>query len=305
MDGILPVYKPVGVTSHDVVAQLRRLLHMKKIGHSGTLDPSVDGVLPIALGAATKAVPALMTAGKTYTGEVPLGFATETEDLDGAEVAREAVVTPFSTEQIDGVLAQLTGEITQIPPMYSAVKVNGRKLYEYARAGETVERPCRQATVYAFERTNAGVFDAERGEQRFTFTVRVSKGTYIRTLAVEVGRLLGVPAVMSQLTRIASGGFTLEETLDLRPLTPETAPEAVATKLRPIEFAYGSLPLVALDADQWDRLQHGRFLKLVAQEACVGLTYHGLLKAVYRQDGDLYRPDVMYLANEGSSDSCK
>ncbi|WP_461212833.1 tRNA pseudouridine(55) synthase TruB [Lacticaseibacillus sp. GG6-2] len=305
MDGILPVYKPVGVTSHDVVAQLRRLLHMKKIGHSGTLDPSVDGVLPIALGAATKAVPALMAAGKTYTGEVTLGFATETEDLDGAEVERVVLPQPFTTAQIDQALATLTGEITQIPPMYSAVKVNGRKLYEYARAGETVTRPKRQATVYAFTRTDAGSFDAVRGEQRFKFSVRVSKGTYIRTLAVAVGHLLGVPAVMSQLTRIASGGFTLDETLDLRPLTPDTAPAAVAEKLRPIEFAYGDLPLLALDDDQWERLNHGRFLKLDASQPRLGLTYHGLLKAVYRQDGDLYRPDVMYLANEGSFNACK
>ncbi|MCI1986954.1 MAG: tRNA pseudouridine(55) synthase TruB [Lactobacillus sp.] len=300
MDGILPVYKPAGVTSHDVVAQLRRLLHMKKIGHSGTLDPSVDGVLPIALGAATKAVPELMAAGKTYTGEVTLGVATETEDLDGVEIARERLTTPFTEAQIDAALASLTGTITQIPPMYSAVKVNGRKLYEYARAGETVARPKRQVTVYRFERRDPATFVTTTGEQRFSFTAEVSKGTYIRTLAVSVGRQLGVPAVMSQLTRIASGGFTLAQTLDLRPLTPETAPDAVLAHLRPIEFAYGDLPLLALTADQYERLQHGRFLRLSETGSRVGLTYDGLLKAVYRRDDDLYRPDVMYLSNEGS-----
>lgn len=301
MDGILPVYKPAGMTSFDVIAQLRKLLHMKKIGHSGTLDPSVDGVLPIALGAATKAVPALMAAGKTYTGEVLLGFATETEDLDGAVIARTPLAQPFTQAQIDAVLTKLTGEITQIPPMYSAVKVNGRKLYEYARAGETVERPIRQATVYRFVRTNEPTFDAELGEQRFQFEVRVSKGTYIRTLAVEVGKQLGVEAVMSQLTRVASGGFTLAQTLDLRGLDATTAPAKVAEYLRPIEYAYSGLVMVPLDAEQYDRLQHGRFLRLDATASRVGLTVNGLLKAIYQKDGDLYRPDIMYLSNEGSN----
>lgn len=300
MDGILPVYKPAGMTSFDVIAQLRRLIHMKKIGHSGTLDPSVDGVLPIALGAATKAVPALMALGKTYTGEVTLGFSTETEDLDGAEVDRVHLSSPFEAAEVDAALASLTGTITQIPPMFSAVKVNGRRLYEYARKGETVERPSRQVTVYAFKRTSDVVFDAKAGVQKFTFEAQVSKGTYIRTLAVDVGRKLAVPAVMSQLTRIASGGFTLAQTLDLRDLTPETAPQAVAAHLRPIEYAYGDLPLVALSADQWDRVQHGRFLQLEQTAAKVGLTYQGVLKAVYQQADALYRPDVMYLTNEGS-----
>lgn len=300
MDGILPVYKPAGMTSFDVIAQLRRLIHMKKIGHSGTLDPSVDGVLPIALGAATKAVPALMALGKTYTGEVTLGFCTETEDLDGAEVERVHLNQPFDETQVDAALASLTGTITQVPPMFSAVKVNGRRLYEYARKGETVERPSRQVTVYSFKRTSELKFDAEAGVQTFTFEAKVSKGTYIRTLAVDVGRKLEVPAVMSQLTRIASGGFTLAQTLDLRELTPETATQAVAEHLRPIEYAYGDLPLVALTADQWDRVQHGRFLQLKQTSEKIGLTYQGVLKAVYQQADTLYRPDVMYLTNEGS-----
>lgn len=219
-------------------------------------------MLPIALGAATKAVPALMALGKTYTGEVTLGFCTETEDLDGAEVERVHLNQPFDETQVDAALASLTGTITQVPPMFSAVKVNGRRLYEYARKGETVERPSRQVTVYSFKRTSELKFDAESGVQTFTFEAKVSKGTYIRTLAVDVGRKLEVPAVMSQLTRIASGGFTLAQTLDLRELTPETATQAVAEHLRPIEYAYGDLPLVALTADQWDRVQHGRFLQL-------------------------------------------
>ncbi|MCI1894980.1 MAG: tRNA pseudouridine(55) synthase TruB [Lactobacillus sp.] len=302
MDGILPVYKPAGMTSADVVSKLRYLLRMKKVGHSGTLDPSVDGVLPIALGAATKAVPALMNLGKTYTGSATLGLATETEDLDGAEVARQRLAEPFTDGAIDAALATLTGAITQIPPMYSAVKVNGRRLYDYARKGETVERPRRQATVYRFDRTAPSTFDAAAGTQTFSFEAQVSKGTYIRTLAVDVGGQLGVPAVMAQLTRIQSGGFTLADTLDLRPLTRETAPAVVAAHLQPIEFAYPHLPLTALDETQWQRVQDGRGLTLAQTAPQVGLTYQGILKAVYEQHENEYRPAVMFLANAGLSD---
>ncbi|MFD1431793.1 tRNA pseudouridine(55) synthase TruB [Lacticaseibacillus yichunensis] len=300
MDGILPVYKPVGMTSADVVAKCRWLLHMRRIGHSGTLDPSVDGVLPLALGAATKAVPALMTLGKTYTGEITLGFATETEDLDGAEIKRVRLQTAFSTEAIDQALAKLTGEIIQIPPMYSAVKVNGRRLYQYARAGETVERPQRHAHIYAFARTAAPVFTAADGVQTIRFSAQVSKGTYIRTLAVDVGRQLGVPAVMSQLTRIASGGFTLDQTLDLRELTQETAPAAAAAHLRPIEYAYPDLPQVALTEAQYQAVLNGKWLTLNETAPRLALFAEGLLKAVYRAENGIYRPDVMFLANAGA-----
>ncbi|MDR3190644.1 MAG: tRNA pseudouridine(55) synthase TruB, partial [Lactobacillaceae bacterium] len=193
MDGILPVYKPTGMTSHDVVFKLRKILHMKKIGHAGTLDPSVDGVLPIALGRATKAIEFLQATGKIYHGEITLGFATTTEDLDGEEVERVHLTQGFSDAQILAAMQSLTGEIIQIPPMYSAVKVNGRRLYEYARAGETVERPQREATIYRFERTSPTEYLPDLGEQKFTFTAEVSKGTYIRTLAVDLGRALGVP----------------------------------------------------------------------------------------------------------------
>ena len=147
MDGILPVYKEAGMTSHDVVFKLRKILHMKKIGHAGTLDPSVDGVLPVALGKATKTIEFLQESGKIYTGEVTFGFATTTEDLDGEVVESQPLSRPFTTDEIAVAMKALTGDITQIPPMFSAVKVNGRRLYEYARAGETVERPERQATI--------------------------------------------------------------------------------------------------------------------------------------------------------------
>ncbi|WP_461224276.1 tRNA pseudouridine(55) synthase TruB [Lacticaseibacillus suihuaensis] len=297
MDGILPVYKPSGMTSADVVSKLRYLLQMRRIGHSGTLDPSVDGVLPIALGAATKAVPALMALGKTYTGSVLLGVATETEDLDGAEIARQRLTAPLDVAAIDAAMASLTGDIVQIPPMYSAVKVNGRRLYDYARHGEHVERPRRAAHVYAFTRTAAPVFDEVAGTVSFTFTATVSKGTYIRTLAVDVGQVLGLPAVMSQLTRTQSGGFTLAQTLDLRELSRETAPEAAQAHLRPIEYAYPTVPQVSLTAAQWGDVQNGKALVLSQTAPQLALMQGATLKAIYHRVGELYRPDVMFLAN--------
>ncbi len=131
MDGILPLWKERGMTSHDCVFKLRKILHTKKIGHGGTLDPDVEGVLPICVGKGTKVIEYMVDSGKTYEGEITLGFATTTEDVSGEIVEKKPVTTPLSTEQIDQAMAEMTGEITQIPPMFSAVKVNGKRLYEY------------------------------------------------------------------------------------------------------------------------------------------------------------------------------
>ena len=135
---------------------------MKKIGHAGTLDPSVDGVLPIALGKATKTIEFLQETGKTYTGEITFGIATTTEDMDGEVIETQQLTTPFPSDKILAGMHELTGHITQVPQMYSAVKVNGRRLYDYARAGETVERPKREATIYEFEMTSDPVFDEKK-----------------------------------------------------------------------------------------------------------------------------------------------
>ena len=154
MDGIINVKKEAGMTSHDVVFKLRKILGTKKIGHGGTLDPDVVGVLPIAVGKATRMVEFMQDEGKVYEGEITLGFSTTTEDASGEVVERTPVEAPLDAVEVDRMIAQMVGEIEQVPPMYSAVKVNGRKLYEYARAGEEVERPVRQVTIYEFTRTS-------------------------------------------------------------------------------------------------------------------------------------------------------
>lgn len=296
MDGILPVYKETGMTSHDVVFKLRKILRTKKIGHAGTLDPSVDGVLPIAIGKATKTIEFLQMGGKTYTGSVTFGFATTTEDLDGDVISYEPLKTPFTEEQIANAMAGLEGDIIQIPPMFSAVKVNGRRLYDYARAGETVERPKRNATIFHFIRTSPVVFDAEKGLQTFNFEAKVSKGTYIRTLAVDLGAALGVPAVMSQLTRQSAGGFELAESHSLAEIADKMSEEeSLGNWLAPLSKAVAEYPQVELDAETWAKAQNGVGFGAEVDDTKAErlvVTFEGDVKSVYTwsDSKNMYRP---------------
>lgn len=171
------------------------------------------GVLPIAVGKATRVIEYMTEAGKIYEGEVTLGYSTTTEDTSGEIVDQTAVSSSLTEAMVDEAMTQFVGQITQIPPMYSAVKVNGRKLYDYARAGEAVERPKRQVTIDQFERTSPLTFAG--GLCRFSFRVSCSKGTYVRTLAVDLGRALGYASHMSWLVRTASSGLTLDQSYTL------------------------------------------------------------------------------------------
>lgn len=209
MNGVLLLNKPRGMTSHDCVMKIRRLLKTKKVGHTGTLDPDVDGVLPICIGSATKLVQFLTAESKEYIGEVTIGFSTTTEDSSGEILAQQFIENQFSDEQIDTILAQMLGTSIQIPPMYSAVKVDGKKLYEYARAGIEVTRPQREVTIFELERISA--VTNLNGLVKFRFKVRGSKGIFIRTVAVTIGEKLGYPAHMSDLTRVASGNFNIAD----------------------------------------------------------------------------------------------
>lgn len=248
MEGIIPVWKPRGMTSHDVVFKLRKILKTKKVGHSGTLDPDVDGVLPICVGKATKVIEYIQDSNKIYQGEVTLGYSTETEDISGEIVERTPVLAPLSTTEIDEAMKSLVGEITQIPPMYSAVKVNGRRLYEYARVGETVERPKRKAMIYSYERTSEPEFVEEL--QKWRFTVDCGKGTYVRTLAVDTGKKLGFAAHMSDLTRTKSGGFSKEECFTLEEIALLMDLERSSEFLYPLERGIEDFnSLVLTDAD--------------------------------------------------------
>ena len=213
-EGILPIYKERGITSHDVVFRARRILQMKKIGHSGTLDPEVDGVLLLLLGGATKVSDYAMDLGKSYRAEVCLGIKTTTEDLIG-EVVEECKVTDISVDKIKEILKSMIGEIEQKPPIYSAIKVNGRKLYEYARRGQfDVEIPTRKVNIY-----NISFIENSKyyKDDKFYFSIDINcgKGTYVRTIATSIGEKLNLPSTMSKLTRTRSGEITLENCLTL------------------------------------------------------------------------------------------
>ncbi|MEB8126373.1 tRNA pseudouridine(55) synthase TruB [Staphylococcus succinus] len=244
-NGILPVYKERGLTSHDVVFKLRIILKTKKVGHTGTLDPEVSGVLPICIGSATKVSDYIMEMGKSYEATVTLGISTTTEDQTGDTLEQKAISdSEVSHEAIDEVLKQFEGIITQIPPMYSSVKVNGRKLYEYARNNETVERPERQVNIINIKRISDLHFANDICQ--FDITVECGKGTYIRTLATDIGKALSLPAHMSKLTRTQSGGFDLNHSYSLSDIAELHEHEALQRKLFPIEYGLKGLPQIMI-----------------------------------------------------------
>lgn len=285
MEGILPLWKERGMTSHDCVFKLRKILKTKKIGHTGTLDPDVDGVLPICVGKATKVVEYMMESGKAYVGEITIGYSTTTEDSSGETVASAPVKVIPSTETIDQMMQSMTGEITQIPPMYSAVKVNGKKLYEYARAGEEVERPKRTAIIHRFVRTSEPVLDSETQTVSWRFEVDCGKGTYVRTLAVDLGAKLGYPAHMSDLTRVKSGTFGVNDCLTLDQVAEFMEAEQIDEKLYPLEYALTDMAKMEITEELWERVRNGAVL--AADEFAenlslpVVLMYQGKARSIY------------------------
>ena len=236
MNKVILINKPSGMTSHDVVNRLRKIFGIKRIGHTGTLDPLARGLLVVCLGEATKLVPFLVQDDKVYDVEIMLGKATSTGDLAG-EVVAEALVPNFSPEIIDQVLGQFTGEIVQTPPKYSAIKVEGKKLYEYARKNQAVEIPQRTVKIFRLERTSE--LDYRDGLCTFRFVAHVSKGTYIRTLCEDIAKALELPGVMSDLVRIRCGKFHLSDA--------STLEEAEQNKLRFIPMLEAlNLPVITV-----------------------------------------------------------
>lgn len=261
MNGILPLWKERGMTSHDCVFKVRKILKMKKVGHTGTLDPGVDGVLPICLGTATRLAEYITDAGKTYEAVISIGRSTTTEDAEGDIVEENLTPKRFSREDLQAVFAKLTGTITQTPPMYSAVKVNGRKLYEYARAGQTVERPSREVNIYEIELlSKEDVFEGE--EVTFSVRIRCGKGTYIRTLAVQMGELLGYPAHMALLTRVMSGSYERAQCVTLAELQALADEGRLDEVIRPLETALVDFPQEEITAKNMKQIKNGMQLPM-------------------------------------------
>ncbi len=285
MDGILPLWKERGMTSHDCVFKLRKILKTKKVGHTGTLDPEVDGVLPICIGKATKVVEFLTDTDKAYEGEITIGVATTTEDSQGETIAKAPVAQDLSLAAIDAAMEDMIGESIQVPPMYSAVKVNGKRLYEYARQGLTVERPQRSIQVMSFERISEPVYHAEDQTMSWRFRVTCGKGTYVRTLAVDLGASLGYPAYMSSLTRTMSGSFTQEDCLTLQQVAEAMANNEIDAHLKPIDSVFAAYHQVPLDDELWDKVKNGAVLPkegpFQTMDAPALFTYQGKIVAMY------------------------
>ena len=308
-NGILPLWKEKGMTSHDCVFKLRKILKMKRIGHTGTLDPSVEGVLPICLGESTKVAEYLTNAGKIYEAEVTIGISTTTEDADGEVVESNDSNKQFSRQDILAALTELTGTIEQTPPMYSAVKVNGKKLYEYARAGISIDRPTRQVNIYELSLLSE---ETSFSGERVSFNIRVScsKGTYIRTLAVQIGEKLGYPAHMSKLVRTASGTFKAANCFTLKQVQDLVDQNSLKDNLYELDYALEDMPKFEVPNHLEKAIQNGQVLDAInalqSQERIV-FTRFGRAVAVYvnhpSKEGKM-KPEKMFnrLPKEGDAE---
>ncbi|SAL20616.1 tRNA pseudouridine(55) synthase TruB [Caballeronia humi] len=257
LDGVLLLDKPLGLSSNDALIRAKRLYLAKKAGHTGTLDPLATGLLPLCFGEATKFSQDLLEADKTYEATMRLGIRTTTGDAEGEAIDTREVTCDEA--QVLAAMANFRGEITQVPPMYSALKRDGKPLYEYARAGQTVERDGRQVTIHALDLIACAL-------PLVTFRVTCSKGTYVRTLAEDIGEALGCGAHLVALRRTGVGALTLAHAVTLDALSD--APEAERDGwIQPVDALLSTFPAVHLDADATRRFLHGQRLKLAEVSA--------------------------------------
>src|SRR5829696_3532472 len=270
MDGVLVIDKPPELTSHDVVAQARRILRERRIGHTGTLDPFATGVLVILLGKATRLAQFLKGVEKEYEAIIRLGYSTDTGDRTGNPIPGSQPELGNWTEQaIEEALQSLRGDIDQVPPMYSAKKIEGKKLYELARRGEIVERKPIQVCIYEFAAIKPGgqlIKDNLDGTFDFHARVSCSSGTYVRTLAEDFGKRLYVGAHLAELRRTRVGDFDIAQAITLDQLRLHFAEESLGSAVLPLNAALSRLPFVHLNAEDARRANHGREVKVAESE---------------------------------------
>jgi len=250
MNGIVIVDKPENWTSQDVVSKLRGVFKTRRIGHGGTLDPMATGVLPVFVGRATRAVEFFEHAEKTYIATLRFGITTDTEDITG-RVLKEKEVS-VTREELETALPKFRGEIDQVPPMYSAIKVNGQKLYELARKGREVERQSRKVTIFQLECQDFDGKDAK-------LFIHCSKGTYIRTLCKDIGESLGCGGCMAALRRVSAGAYTAEDAVSLESLIATEDPEKY---LLPVDSVFDAYPKAVLTENQEKRCRNGNSFSL-------------------------------------------
>ena len=298
MDGIIGVYKEKGYTSHDVVAKLRGILHQKKIGHTGTLDPDAEGVLPICLGKGTKLCDLLTDKDKTYVAVCRLGVVTDTQDLTGTVLQQNQVYV--TEKEVKECITSFLGEYWQIPPMYSALKVGGKKLCDLAREGIYVERKARKVVFYDIE-----LLEYQKETHCFTMQVHCSKGTYIRTLCHDIGEKLGCGAAMGELVRTRVADFTLDTVYRLREIEELCARGQIESVVRPVESMFPACPKAHVCSAKDKALYNGNIIKEedvarveqaadAKEERYLFYDSFGRFVALYRKDGKLYRLEKMF-----------
>ncbi|MBD0380310.1 tRNA pseudouridine(55) synthase TruB [Paenibacillus sedimenti] len=283
LEGVLPVWKPAGFTSHDVVAKVRRILGIKRIGHTGTLDPQVTGVLPLCIGRATRMVEYIQELPKQYEAVLRIGLSTDTEDMTGA-ILEEVEQVSLTENQIRVTLASFLGEIEQVPPMFSAVKVDGKRLYELAREGKEVERKSRKVTIHDLE-----ILGMNLQEQHPEIHIRVScsKGTYIRTLCVDIGKALGYPAVMKSLIRTSTGSLRKEQCLTFEQIEQLKADGSLQAHLIPMDKAIAHIPSIRLTAEEAVHALQGKKITMSPERAAGADASPSIFRA--------YSPDERFL----------
>ena len=284
--GMITIYKEAGYTSSDVVARLRGILHMKKIGHTGTLDPDAEGVLPVCLGNGTKLCELIADRDKEYVAVMRLGTVTDTQDMSG-EVLRsipDEEVTAMVTESgIEEAAACFRGMISQFPPMYSAVKINGKRLYQLARQGRTVERPAREVTIHELVITKVEL-------PLVTMRVRCSKGTYIRTLCQDIGEKLGTGGTMESLLRTRVGSFTLDQSIRLdeaEEIMKSDEPDRIRDYIMPVDSFFGDAPRATVKQEGLKALLNGNTVKRSLTD---------LPRGKEKRDVRMYGPDGQFCA---------
>ena len=301
LNGVIVLDKPQGFTSFDAVAVVRGLSREKKIGHTGTLDPMATGVLPLLLGRAAKACDLLADTGKEYRASFRLGERRDTGDCTGQVV--ETDETPVSRERLEEALKGFRGDILQVPPMYSAVSVGGKRLYELARKGLEVERRARPVTIFSLE---LGAYDGEAREGELA--VSCSKGTYIRVLIEDIARAAGTAGTMTALRRTRACGFSLEDALPLERLKELAGQGEFASLLRPVDSLFAACPAVSVSAAQSARFLNGGWLDTARLRLAPPPPEEGTLCRIYgperrflglgRWQGELGRLDFVKLLGE-------
>ena len=276
VNGILNIHKALGMTSHDVVARVRKLLRQKRVGHTGTLDPMARGVLPICVGQATRVAEYLSESGKAYQAEITFGTVTDTYDAEGT-VIRTASTDALTLERIESLLPRFLGQQLQVPPLYSAIKIQGQPAYKHARAGEALTLEPR-----AVEITQLRIVDWQ--PPKLTLDVECSKGTYIRSLAYDLGEALECGAYLSALLRTRSGPFTIEQSLTLEQLTDATEQGKIATHLFPPDYALQNYPALHINEETAQRVLHGNAFHYQL-DTPISQPQHSALARVYDPSG--------------------